>query len=375
MARTAAQPVMGTVASLAAPDAADPAVFAAAAAAAFDCLHEADALFSPFRADSAVSRLRDGRSTFVGLDEGLTPDQAAQVRAVLTLCARVAAESGGAFDAFAVGVPPVFDPSGIVKGWATQRAAQRLEDAGLSAYLLNVGGDIQARGGRGGLDARASSAGSAGGGGGGGGGGGAGRDGVARSDGAAAAVPWRIGIADPHRPGHTLTVFEIVDGAVATSGTAERGEHVWDARTGRPAGALVSVTVAGPDLALADGYATAALAMAGPVGGAGAGATTRGLTGGTRKTGGSGAGAGVGAGVRAGARAGRFGDGFADRFRSGDGRFISGAETAAGSGVEAARRWLAGLARESGYESFTVDADQGVWWSAGARRFAPQLPG
>jgi thiamine biosynthesis lipoprotein len=50
-------------------------------------------------------------------------------------------------------------------------------------------------------------------------------------------------------------------GALATSGTYERGLHVLDPFTGRPAAALAAVTVFGPDLTSADAYATAALAM------------------------------------------------------------------------------------------------------------------
>lgn len=51
------------------------------------------------------------------------------------------------------------------------------------------------------------------------------------------------------------------DGAVATSGTAERGAHVIDPFTGQPAEALASVTVVGHDLIRSDAYATAAIAM------------------------------------------------------------------------------------------------------------------
>jgi thiamine biosynthesis lipoprotein len=50
-------------------------------------------------------------------------------------------------------------------------------------------------------------------------------------------------------------------GAVATSGTSERGAHVLNPFTGDPAEELLSVTVVGPDLVRADGYATAAMAM------------------------------------------------------------------------------------------------------------------
>ena len=51
------------------------------------------------------------------------------------------------------------------------------------------------------------------------------------------------------------------DLGVATSGTYERGFHVIDPRCGRAARGLCSVTVAGPDLGMADAYATAAVAM------------------------------------------------------------------------------------------------------------------
>jgi thiamine biosynthesis lipoprotein len=56
-------------------------------------------------------------------------------------------------------------------------------------------------------------------------------------------------------------VIEISDAAVATSGSYERGPHILDARKGEPARGLVSLTVVGPNMALADSYATAGFAM------------------------------------------------------------------------------------------------------------------
>ncbi len=53
------------------------------------------------------------------------------------------------------------------------------------------------------------------------------------------------------------------DGAVATSGTYERGAHVLNPFTGRPATELVSVTVVGPELTTADAYATGGLGHGG----------------------------------------------------------------------------------------------------------------
>ena len=46
--------------------------------------------------------------------------------------------------------------------------------------------------------------------------------------------PWRVGIEDPHDPTRVLAVVPLRDGAVATSGTAHRGAHLVDARTGTP---------------------------------------------------------------------------------------------------------------------------------------------
>jgi FAD:protein FMN transferase len=70
-----------------------------------------------------------------------------------------------------------------------------------------------------------------------------------------------MGIAHPHVAGALTAVVAIDDGAIATSGTAERGPHVIEPHTGHPALDLASVTVIGDDLTLADAYATAALAM------------------------------------------------------------------------------------------------------------------
>jgi thiamine biosynthesis lipoprotein len=72
---------------------------------------------------------------------------------------------------------------------------------------------------------------------------------------------WRVGIQDPFDRAGIRGVVEIDCGAVATSGAYERGGHVFDPRTHRPAHGLASVTVVGPDLGTADAYATAAFAL------------------------------------------------------------------------------------------------------------------
>jgi FAD:protein FMN transferase len=73
--------------------------------------------------------------------------------------------------------------------------------------------------------------------------------------------PWRIGVEDPRDPARLVAVVPIRTGAVATSGTARRGAHIVDARTGVPATGIASVTVVGDDLTAVDIDATAACAL------------------------------------------------------------------------------------------------------------------
>lgn len=200
--------------------------------AAIRWLHWVDRVFSPYRPDSDATLLAQGLVTV----DACVPEMAEVIEA----CAFFRELSGGFFTASPWGT---FDPSGYVKGWAIERAAGILTAAGSASHLVNGGGDVQCVGGRPG-----SAAGE-----GGSGAGGAGPD--------TPPLPWRIGIADPFRPGRLALVVAAVDCAVATSGTAERGAHIVNPRTGLPAAGLASLTVTGRGLALADACATAAFAM------------------------------------------------------------------------------------------------------------------
>ena len=62
-----------------------------------------------------------------------------------------------------------------------------------------------------------------------------------------------------------LAAIVELTGAIATSGSYERGQHLIDPHSGRPAARAASAGVTGPDLGLADALATA-LAGAGPDG-------------------------------------------------------------------------------------------------------------
>jgi hypothetical protein len=71
---------------------------------------------------------------------------------------------------------------------------------------------------------------------------------------------WRIGIRHPLDSSAVAAVIEATDLAVATSGSYGRGDHILDARSGRPS-RLLSLAVVGPTIMLADAYATAGFAL------------------------------------------------------------------------------------------------------------------
>jgi thiamine biosynthesis lipoprotein len=80
---------------------------------------------------------------------------------------------------------------------------------------------------------------------------------------AANSSAWRVAIADPNSddPDAIRAIVEVAGDAVATSGTAARGRHLWDGRNDQPADALASMTVVGPHLTWADAFATAAFVI------------------------------------------------------------------------------------------------------------------
>ena len=180
-------------------------------------LHEVDGRFSPYRPDSEVSRLADGTMA----ERDAHPD----VRAILAMCEALRVDSDGAFDARRWSSDGRLDPSGLVKGWAVQRAADELDTVGVRDFAIGAGGDIVARGGP--EPGRA----------------------------------WRVGIRHPREVDRVGPVLAVTDLAVATSATYERGPHIRDPRTERASGDLQSLTVVGPSLTWADAYATTAFVL------------------------------------------------------------------------------------------------------------------
>jgi thiamine biosynthesis lipoprotein len=177
-------------------------------------LHHVDTVFSPYRPNSDLSRIRRGELRIDDADP--------EFAGVLDLCARAQTDTGSAFSAMPNGT---IDPTGLVKGWAVERASRLLREFGSANHAVNGGGDMQLAGA------------------------------------AAPDRPWGVGVVDPRDRLRVLTVVTGHDVAVATSGTAERGAHIIDPRTGRPAVGIASATVVGASLTFADAYATAAVIL------------------------------------------------------------------------------------------------------------------
>ena len=179
-----------------------------------DFVYEVDEVFSTYKEGSFVSRLRRKEIDIA--------DCPADLQEVWSLCEVARDLTEGAFDPWAVSGG--FDPSGYVKGWAADRVAQILIAAGCQHIQVNAAGDLTLRGG-------------------------INENGVIG--------PWKIGVVNPDNRQEVLRIFEITDGAIATSGTYERGAHIFDPATGTIAIGAKSATVLGPDGGLTDALATA----------------------------------------------------------------------------------------------------------------------
>jgi thiamine biosynthesis lipoprotein len=129
------------------------------------------------------------------------------------------------------------DLSGTIKAQAIADAADALESFGFESFSINAGGDILTRG--------------------------SSSDHLSE-DGASADGQhygsWVTGIVDPQNPAELLSVVELTPkfAAMATSGSAERGNHIW----ARPetTNDFLQATVIASDIITADVFATAIIA-------------------------------------------------------------------------------------------------------------------
>lgn len=184
---------------------------------AMEVLDDADDRFSLYKPESELSRLVSGRLEW----EKASPQQLT----IRRLASDWQSVTEGYFNARA---GSEYDPSGIVKTWAAQNVINFLLGNGVRAFTLNSGGDIYL------------------------------------SDELESEILNRVGISKlvsiAEKGAGAALVLDLKDKpyrAVCTSGSVERGEHIWSIGTETP---FVQASVIGPDLLEADVWATALIA-------------------------------------------------------------------------------------------------------------------
>jgi thiamine biosynthesis lipoprotein len=180
----------------------------------FDYCRAVDERYSTYKSTSEISRI----------NAGLPKSKwSAEMRDIFRRCEITKSQTRGYFDP--VQPDGTLDPSGIVKGWAVQNAAERLRRKGVTDFSVDAGGDIAVRG-----------------------------DSPSGGE-------WRIGIRNPFDRDQIVKVVGLRDQGIATSGTAIRGQHIYDPIEHKSLDNIVSLSVIGPNVYDADRFATAAFAM------------------------------------------------------------------------------------------------------------------
>lgn len=183
----------------------------------FEYFSYVEETFSFYKPTSEISKINRG--------EILPDDYSADMKEIFVLAEDTKRQTNGYFDI--KNTKGMFDPSGIVKGWAIYKASKKLEEKGFNNFFVDAGGDIQTKG--------------------------------KNADGEV----WRVGIQNPFSATPSvIKVLEIADMGVATSGTYVRGQHIYNPHNRiQTFDDIVSLTVIGPNVYEADRFATSAFAM------------------------------------------------------------------------------------------------------------------
>lgn len=174
-----------------------------------------DGKFSTYKEQSEISQINNHE---LGL-EAASED----MKTIFELAEQTRLSTDGFFNILHNGF---FDPSGLVKGWAINNAANILSKKGFENFYVEAGGDIQVFG--------------------------------KNSQG----QNWRVGIRNPFNIEEIVKILSVSGCGIATSGTYIRGQHIYNPHNrDLPPAEIMSLTVIGPDIFEADRFATAAFAM------------------------------------------------------------------------------------------------------------------
>lgn len=178
----------------------------------FALCQDTDERFSPYKSTSELQKLWRGQVRQSSASDDM--------KFIISECERYEIITDRYFSANFAGT---FNPTGYVKAWAIQRMIDYLKTKNIGTYLINAGGDI-----------------------------------IAHSN---TDHRWTIAIANPFDTKQTIAQLNVDNLAIATSGSYEKGSHIYDPHTKIPSDMLASVTIFGPDIITTDVFATAAFAM------------------------------------------------------------------------------------------------------------------
>jgi len=182
----------------------------------FDYFIYVDNKFSVYKKDSEIMQ--------INRKEILLENSSTDMQEIFHLAEQTKQETDGYFDI--TNRSGIYDPSGIVKGWAIYNASKIIEQAGFKNYYVDAGGDIQV----GGKNSKNKQ--------------------------------WKIGIKNPFNQEEIIKAVYLDDQGIATSGTYIRGQHIYNPKSkSSDITEIVSLSVIGPNVYEADRFATAAFAM------------------------------------------------------------------------------------------------------------------
>ena len=182
----------------------------------FSYFKAVDRQFSTYKNDSEITRINRGEIS--------ADNYSKEMQEIFALAEKTKRETSGYFD---IKKPDgTLDPSGVVKGWAIEKAAELLLEKGSENFYVDAGGDVQSAG----LNSMGDE--------------------------------WSVGIRNPFKLEEIVKVVYPKGRGIATSGSYLRGAHIYNPHdSDKKLLEIVSLTVIGENILEADRFATAAFAM------------------------------------------------------------------------------------------------------------------
>lgn len=180
----------------------------------FNYLISIDEQFSPYKKTSEISLYNEGKIS--------KKELSIDMKKVLELSEKTKNDTNGFFDITYNGK---INPSGLVKGWAIYNASLILRKNGFKNFYVEIAGDIEIAG--------------------------------FNSEN----KKWSIGIRNPFNKKENVKILYLSNVGIATSGTYERGYHIYNPKEKKQVDEIASLTVIGPNIYEADRFATACFAM------------------------------------------------------------------------------------------------------------------